>query len=338
MTVGETISDFVHAFHFLRPQWLLALPLLWGLALWLARRQRLVQDWAGLIDPQLLPTLRLAAGGRAATQPWPWLALAWTMAAIALSGPSWQRTQTDAYRAAPAWAIVLDLSPSMAASDLAPNRITRARYALEDILAAARDARVGLLVFSDEAYIVTPLTEDVTTVRALLPPLLPAILPSVGDHLAPALDQAEKLLDRAGTTDRRIVVLSDGFDDPAAAMTSAARISSRGISVSVVGVGTLAGAPVPDADGQFNQDAQGRPRLARLEVERLRQLAAVGGGQYADLAQLSELTAALQKSTQGTGGEVAAQGVGVAHWHDGGVWFLPLLLLLAAVLVRRGWL
>jgi len=338
MTAGEMISDFMHAFHFLRPQWLLALPLLWGLVFWLARRQRRLQDWAALIDPQLLPTLRLAAAGPAARQPWPWLALAWTLAAIALSGPSWQRTQTDAYRAAAAWVIVLDLSPSMAASDLAPNRITRARYALEDILAAARDARVALLVFSDEAYVVTPLTEDVATVKALLPPLLPEILPTVGDRLAPALDQAEKLLDQAGASDRRIVLLSDGFDDPAAAMKSAARIRSRGISLSVVGVGTVAGAPVPAADGQFSLDAQGRPRLARLDVERLRQLAAVGGGQYADLAQLSALTVALQSSTQGPGGERSAQGIALAHWHDGGVWFLPLLLLLAAVLLRRGWL
>ncbi len=338
MTGGEMISDFVHAFHFLRPQWLLALPLLWGLVLWLARRQQLVQDWAGLIDAQLLPALRLATGGRPATRPWPWLALAWTLAAIALSGPTWQRLQSDAYRAPAAWVLVLDLSPSMAAADLAPNRITRARYALEDILASAHDARVGLVVFSDEAYTVTPLTEDVATARALLPPLQPEILPSTGDHLAPALDQAEKLLAQAAASDRRILVVSDGFDDPAAAMTSAAKIRARGVALSVVGVGTAGGAPVPGADGHFSHDAQGRAQLARLDVERLQQLAAVGGGQYADLARLPELTAALQKSTEHVRGDVSASGVEVAHWHDAGVWFLPVLLLLAAVLARRGWL
>ncbi|MCB1930902.1 MAG: VWA domain-containing protein [Candidatus Accumulibacter sp.] len=332
------IGDFVHTFHFLRPQWLLTLPLLWGLVLWLARRRQLVQEWSGLIDPQLLPTLRLAAAGGAGMRPWPWLALAWTLAAIALSGPSWQRMEGNAYRASPAWVIVLDLSPSMLASDLAPNRITRARYALEDTLAAARDARVGLVVFSDEAYAVTPLTEDVTTVRALLPPLLPEILPSAGDHLAPALDEAERLLAHAGATDRRIVILSDGFADPAAAMAAAARIRSRGIELSVVGVGTAGGAPLPDADGHFSHDAQGSAQLARLDVERLRQLAAVGGGQYVDLARLPELNAALQKSGERLAGDSLAKGVEVADWHDGGVWLLPVLLLLAGALARRGWL
>ncbi|WP_291993065.1 VWA domain-containing protein [Candidatus Accumulibacter sp. ACC003] len=338
MTGGETISDFVHALHFLRPQWLLALPLLWGMVLWLARRQQQLRDWAGLIDPQLLPKLRLATAGRAARSPWPWLALGWTLAAIALSGPSWQRLQTRAYDAPAAWVMVLDLSPSMTASDLAPNRITRARYALEDILASAHDARVALVVFSDEAYAVTPLTNDVTTVRALLPPLQPEILPSVGDHLAPALDEAEKLLDQPGLTDRRIVLVSDGFADPAAAMAAAARIRAHGITLSVVGVGTPGGAPLPDVDGHFSHDAQGHAQVTRLDVERLRQLAAIGGGHYADLAQLPELTAALQKSTQRVHGESSTDGVEIADWHDGGVWLLPVLLLVAAFLARRGWL
>ena len=156
----------MHAFHFLRPQWLLAVPLFWALVLWLARRRRYDGDWSRFIDAQLLPALRLDAVGRAGMRPWPWLALAWSLAALALSGPSWQRIQTAAYRSPAAWVFVLDLSPSMSATDVEPNRVTRARYALDDLLGAARDARVALIVFSDEAYVVTPLTQDVATVRA----------------------------------------------------------------------------------------------------------------------------------------------------------------------------
>ncbi|WP_312632366.1 vWA domain-containing protein, partial [Mammaliicoccus sciuri] len=86
--------------------------------------------------------------------------------------------------------VVLDLSPSMAAADLQPDRVTRARYAIDDLLGAARDARVGLVAFSDEPYTVSPLTDDVATVRALSQPLAPGIMPSAGDQLAPALRQA----------------------------------------------------------------------------------------------------------------------------------------------------
>ena len=144
---------------------------------------------------------------------------------LALAGPSWQQDNAQAYRAPAAWVLVLDLSPSMEASDLSPNRVTRACYALDDILSAARDARVGMVAFSDEPYTVTPLTQDVATVRALMPSLAPEMMPSAGDHLAPALVQAQQLLSASGARDKRIVVVTDGFDDPAAALRTAAAIT-----------------------------------------------------------------------------------------------------------------
>jgi len=333
-----TPGAFLQAFHFLRPQWLVLVPLLWAVTLWLARRRQRSQDWSRLIDPQLLPALRLAVGGRAGMRPWPWLALTWTLAAIALAGPSWQRLQTAGYRGSAAWVLVLDLSPSMAATDLAPDRVTRARYALDDILGSARDARVGLVVFGDEPFTVTPLTEDVATVRALLPPLAPDIMPSAGDHLAAALDQAAKLAGQVDAKDRRVIVLTDGFDDPAAAMSAAAAIKSRGIDLTIVGVGTPGGAPLRSANGHFAQDDHGRAQLARLDVDRLRQLATAGGGRYLDIAQVSALANDWQTSAGSAGGATAAPGIDVAHWRDAGVWLLPPLLLLAALFARRGWL
>ena len=328
----------MESFHFLRPVWLLALPLLWGLAWWLARRGSCDGDWTRLIDPDLLPDLRLAAAGNGAWSPWPWLALAWSLAALALAGPAWEHDAAPAWRAPGAWVLVLDLSPSMAAADLAPNRVTRARYAIDDLLAAARDARVGLVVFSDEAYTVTPLTDDVATVRAMLPPLAPDIMPSRGDNLAPALEQAVRLLDRAGQRDGKVVVLSDGFADPAAAFDTAQRLRNQGATLDVVGIGSAGGAPVADPRGGFARDAQGQPLLARLEVDRLRQLAASGGGRYVDLAGLPGLIAGLQSGSLLAGGVTAAAGIEVEHWRDAGVWLLPGLLLLVAVLARRGWL
>ncbi len=333
-----TPGAFLQAFHFLRPQWLALVPLLWAVTLWLARRRQQSRDWSRLIDPQLLPALRLEAGGPVGMRPWPWLAVAWTLAAIALAGPSWQRLQTAAYRGSAAWVLVLDLSPSMAATDLSPDRVTRARYALHDILGSARDARVGLVVFGDEPFTVTPLTEDIATVRALLPPLAPDLMPSAGDHLAPALEQAAKLAGQVDAKDRRVIVLTDGFDDPAAAMSAAAAIKSRGMDLTIVGVGTPGGAPLRGGNGHFAQDDQGRAQLARLDVDRLRQLAAAGGGRYVDVSQVPDLANEWQSSARSGGGAIAAPGIDVAHWRDAGVWLLPPLLLLAAVLARRGWL
>jgi Ca-activated chloride channel family protein len=333
------VSEFVHAFHFLRPLWLLALPALWLFAWWLKRKTSRDGDWSQLIDAELLQSLRLAGPEGRGSQPWPWLVPAWTLATLALAGPSWQRDEAPAFRAPAAWVIVLDLSPSMAATDVAPNRATRARYAIEDLLAAARDGRVGLVVFSEESYTVAPLTEDVATIRSLLSPLAPEIMPSAGDHLAPALDSAARLLEHAATRNRRVLVLSDGFDDPAAAFAAAGKLRSQRERVDVIGIGSHSGAPVTRAGGGFEQDAQGQPLLSRLDESALQQLAVSGGGNYFDLAALPSLVDQLQSTADPEyHAEAADADVKVSRWRDAGAWLLPLVLLFAAPLARRGWL
>jgi Ca-activated chloride channel family protein len=323
--------------HFTRPAWLLALPPLLALAVWLARRPAREGRWALLIDAELRPALCLAdAPAAPSMSPWPWLALAWTLAVLALAGPAWQHEPAAAWRAADAWVLVLDLSPSMNAADQPPSRVTRARYAIRDLLAAARDARVGLVVFSDEPYTVTPLTDDVATVRALLQPLAPDIMPSPGDHLAPALAQAGQLLDRAAVRGGHVVVLSDGFDDPAAALAAAGRLRERGATVDVVGLGTAAGAPVPLADGGFAHDSHGAPELARQDSALLQALARAGGGQRFDLAALPSLIDDLQAHSHAS--TTTATLLRPVRWRDAGAWLLPVLLLSAALLARRGWL
>lgn len=329
------------AFHFLRPAWLLALPLLWAAAAWLARRRARDGDWSALIDAELLAGLRLSEPGAAASappRPWRWLALAWTLAGLALAGPTWSHDAAPGYRAPAAWVIVLDLSPSMAAADLAPNRFTRARYAIDDLLAAAHDARVGLVVFGDEAFTVVPLTDDVQTIRALLPPLAPQILPAAGDRLAPALARAGTLLAGTAARNGHVIVLSDGFADPAAALQGAAALRDSGAKVDVVGIGTAGGAPVPAAEGGFVAGSGGRPQLARLDAPLLQQLATAGGGRYVDLAALPTLIASLDAAGGPQRAVAPGAPVAVGHWRDGGVWLLPALLLLAAALARRGWL
>jgi Ca-activated chloride channel family protein len=160
----------LQAFHFMHPLWLLAVPplLLWaGWSFW---RQRRSGGWGAVVDADLLPALRLQAQERASS---PWIP-------IVPFGPS-PRSRSrvprgSASRAARivrrrigSWCSIL--SPSMKVPDVAPDRATRARYAIDDILKAARDARVGLIAFAGEAHVVVPLTTDAATVRALLQPL-----------------------------------------------------------------------------------------------------------------------------------------------------------------------
>jgi Ca-activated chloride channel family protein len=308
------VTSQLGAFHFLHPLWLLALPPLLALAAWLTWRQRRDGAWAQVVDSPLLDALRLSEGRRGQS-PWPLIGVVWTLAVLALAGPSWQRLDTPAFRAPDAWVLVLDLSPSMSTTDLKPDRVTRARYAISDVLGAAKDARVALVVFASDAHTVTPLTTDVATIRALLQPLTPGLMPEAGDNLAPALEEAGRLL-RAGQSDHgHVMVLSDGFADPAQAFGAAKALHQQGVQVDVIGIGSEQGA-----------------------IDKLQRVAAAGAGEFVGLSQ----TASLVKTIQSEHDErLAAQSGGpggqVTIWRNGGVWLLPPLLLLAAWVARRGW-
>ena len=253
MALIAEVQAALARFHFERPGWLLAVPLLLALAAWLARRSAFGSGWSSLVDPPLLEALRLPESGMVTrASPWPWLALAWTLAVLALAGPTWQREPAAANSAPDGWVLVLDLSPSMLAADAAPNRVTRARYAIEDVLRAAQGARVGLVVFSAEAYTVTPLTDDVATVRGLTGPLAPGLMPSTGDKLGPALVMAQQLLERSSTRGGHVVVMTDGYADPTTwpprvdeRSSSCCAITSAGPSLSpVLGISPGASGPV----------------------------------------------------------------------------------------------
>jgi len=326
-------------FHFLHPAWLAALPVFWAFAAWRILRQRRDGGWARVIDPDLLPALRLSGAGGGGS-PWGLLVAAWTMAVLALAGMSWERDQSVGYHAPSDWILVMDLSPSMAATDVPPDRATRARYVISDFLNAAQDTRVALVVFAGEAHTVAPLTTDVETVRALLPPLAPNIMPESGDELAPALDEAARLIHTAAGSRAQVVILTDGIVDPARAMEAAQRLRSQGATVNVVGIGTQTGAPVPLKDG-FQQDPQGQSLLSKLPIDQLRRIAAAGGGRYVAESEANVLIDEFKQERSYRAREEnieSSTAQRVQSWRNDGIWLLPILLLSVALISRRGWL
>lgn len=323
--------------HFLHPAWLLlALPLLLFTG-WLRMRQSRAGAWSKVVDAELAAVLRLESG-RAASGPWLLFATLWTLSVLAIAGPAWQRLPSMGYRAPDDWVVVLDLSPSMTVADVSPDRVTRARFAIDDLLGAARDGRVALIAFAGEAHTVVPLTSDVATIRGLLPPLSPALMPESGDDLGPALAQAGQLLRQSGSRHASVIVLSDGFKDPSEALSAAQKLASQGAAVQVIGIGTADGAPLKDAKGEFTHDEQGRSVLAKLPIDELQRIAAAGHGQYWALDQLKQLIAALEERRESPlqeNGVATAQKV--ESWRNEGVWLMPPILLLALMFARRGW-
>lgn len=332
------LSDF-RDFHFLHPAWLLALPPLLALAFWSSRR-RAAHDgtWARVVDEHLLPALRLSGGGRGRS-PWILVCLAWTLAALALAAPTWEREPSPGYRTPAAWVVLLDLSPSMGAADLQPDRATRARFAISDLLSAAQDARVALVAFAGESYTVTPLTTDVATIRTLLQALSPTLMPEAGHQLTPALSEAWQLLKGGNAGNGQIIVVSDGFEDEQSALAAAASLAQQGIRVHVVGVGTESGAPERDASGEFVRNESGDIVVARMRSRELEQLAAAGRGRFVTLSGVPELIAALHAAPSRAMDDAQSRSdARVEAWRNDGVWLLPPLLALAALVARKGWI
>lgn len=328
----------LHLFHFLHPVWLLALPvLLLIFGSHALRGHGADSAWSRLIDAHLLPLLRLSGAGRGRS-PRLVMALAWTLAVLALAGPTWQRVTTPGYRAPGAWVVLLDLSPSMGAADVMPDRATRGRFAIADLLGAAEDARVALVAFAGEPYTVTPLTTDVATIRTLLQPLSPQLMPETGHELAPALLEASRLLRAANAARGQVIVLSDGFDDDDRAVATAADLERHGITIHVVGIGTTTGAPERDASGAFVRDERGDIVITRMQADQLQRLASAGGGRFFTLSGLPDLIATLRAApSPELDPGVSAPESRVASWRNEGIWLMPPLLLLAALLARRGW-
>jgi Ca-activated chloride channel family protein len=273
--------------------------------------------------------------------PLPWLLLCGTLIILAMSGPAWDRQPLPLARNSDAQVAVFDLSPSMGAADLKPDRLTRARFKLIDWLGRREDGQTGLVVFGGQAFAVAPLTDDARTLRHLAEVLEPNLMPVSGARADLGLRKALDLLEGGGVEGGEILLITDGINRRAEAMLPTLR--ERGVRLSVLAVGTTEGAPVAQPGGGFLTDRNGAIVLPRLDPSRLANLASRGGGRYAqlsadssDLDRLAGVDSARgsRDDDRRTGGDERQSD----YWRDRGPWLLLLALPFAALLFRRGWL
>jgi len=326
-------------FHFLRPLWLLGLPLGPLLAWSLWRRLQVGVQWREVCDPHLLPHLLVAPA--AARRKWPYwiVTAATTLTLLALAGPAWERLEQPVYRTLNARAVVLDLSRSMDAADYLPSRLTRARFKVVDILRRSRDRPVGLAVFAADGFIITPLTEDANTIISLLPAVDTDIMPAQGSRADLGLKAAARMLERGGARRGEVILITDGVKGQRAE-SEAAKLRAAGFRVSVLAAGTPEGAPIPVPSGGFFKSLGGGIVVAMTDYDALRAIARAGGGRFAtlgnddsDIDYLLSDTVALPLSLDMQAVERTSE-----IWRDRGPWLLLLVLPLAALAFRRGWL
>jgi Ca-activated chloride channel family protein len=320
------------ALHFIRPLWLFLLPLV-AILPWLWKRtRRPAGDWSRVCDPHLLRWLSVKQVTEQGRRGGAWLAaLALLIVILALAGPSWQKLPDTSFSARNARVIVLDLSRSMLAEDLRPNRLTRARFRLADLLASTEEGQVGLVSYAGDAYVVSPLTSDMNTIANLLPALRPDIIPVAGSRADIALDLAASLLERSGLSRGEVLLVTDSASSRDSA--KARELRDRGIITSILAAGTPEGAPIPSGGG-FVSDLAGNVVIARMDRADLRAVAGAGGGNYTELAA-AESAARLWLDQDGSEFTRRDDALG-ERWKDAGPWLVLLLLPLALAGFRRG--
>jgi len=329
----EAFSGFVEHFHFVRPYWLLAFFLIAFMNVKLHQCRIQQSSWRNVCDPLLLRALMLGPSSQDSKLPFVLLVCGWSLAIIALAGPTWSQTASTSFRTDASRVIILDLSRSMLTEDSKPNRFTRAKHKITDILNRPFSGETALIVFAYSDFVVTPLTQDVANIKALLPALSPNIMPAHGSRPQLALNRALHMLRTIKATQAQIIFISDATDAPAIAAAQA--IKAAGFGFAVLGVGTEAGGRIRVSDGQWLQH-NGKTVTTRLDRVSLRHLAIAGGGQYANLStDDSDIQYLLSASASSTPvmANAAAQ-----IWLEQSPWVLLLLLPVALCAFRRGWL
>ena len=340
LTLDSALNAW-QVFHFLRPWWFLGLApvaLIVGFYSW---HKHHAGNWATIINPELLPFLmqgKAPSDGLSIKSLITTLTLAWIICITSLAGPTWEQLPQPVHRQDSALITVFDLSPSMLAADLAPSRLVRGRYKLIDILKRRTEGVSGLVVYGGDAHTVSPLTEDSNTIVSLVPVLHPGLLPQYGSNVEDAIQVAVNLATSGGYQQADILLISDGVD-PSAISEITSIIKDKGeYRLSILGVGTENGAPIPLGSGGFVKDTRsGNVIIPKLNISDLRRLASANNGNYQTISNddrdIDNLLGAMESlfgdSTQQTDRSFDL-------WDDQGYLLALLLIPILLLTFRKG--
>lgn len=303
----------IATFHFLRPLWLLMIIPLFGLTLILWRQKPKLHAWSEVCDPHLLNHLiqKKEQGQRRGSLLYLIISLLFMILSIA--GPAWYKLPVATYKPIQPRILVLDMSENMMVNDLTPSRLSRAKFKLHDLFAHKDVGQFGLVVFTSEPFVVSPLTDDGQTISSLLASLTPDIMPVSGQNLYSALNEASTLIKQAGYNQGQILVMT--ADSPSSeSIALAKKLAESGISSSIMPV---------KADKNLNPLFQ--------------KFAQAGEGQLIKYtSDSSDLDQWLKSGN--TNKFTLSEDEDIPLWRDEGRWFLIPALLLLLPVFRRGWM
>jgi len=322
-------------FHFLRAGWILLIPISILIIFIFKRRMLTIGNWEKLIDKRLLPYVMSRRQLSDNQYKWWLISLISVLSIIALAGPTWERIEQPSFRTDQSLVIALDLSRSMNAQDITPNRLTRAKLKILDILERRQGAQVALIVYSANAFTVTPLTSDTDTIIALINSIDTSIMPSRGSYPALAIDKGLQLLNQASVSNGEIILVTDG-GITSDSFSSAQKLRDEGYRLSALGIGSMNGAPIPKETGGFITDSTGQITISRLEVDDLKDLVEIGGGSYTSITSndqdIDTLLSGVYSAVRESDNSVTTD-----QWREFGPWILLIVVPFGSLLFRKGW-
>lgn len=325
-------------FHFIRPEWfyaLLPLALLWVALRLLKRRQ---SGWQSVIAKHLYQHMITGKATTKGAPPFWLLALGWLIGVTALAGPTWEQLPQPVFQVKAGHVVVMDMSLSLRATDVTPDRLTRAKYKAVDLVNAIDEGDMGLVAYAGDAFVISPLTEDAATLTTLLPSLSPEIMPVPGSNPLRGLEVAADLLTNAGYQEGTLYWVTDGVE---LQEMKAIRdfIASIPFQVDVLAVGTEQGAPIKLASGELMKQTNGAIVIPKLRTSNLVTLSRASGGQFTEITpdetDIKRLTDDNKGMSAADKQEDKKENTG-DQWKEAGPYLVLLLLPFAAYAFRRG--
>jgi Ca-activated chloride channel family protein len=257
--------------------------------------------------------------------------IAFALGCIALANPRKPEEGLQQVRKGIDIMIALDVSNSMLAADLQPNRLLQAKGLIEQLIQKSGDDRIGLVLFAGSAFVQMPLTYDHNAAQLFATAATPAVIRAQGTAIGEALEKCENAFDPQSERFKAVVLISDGETHDESALQKAKQLAGKGIMINTVGVGSPEGATILDtAANTAKRDASGNIIVSRLNENLLQQIASTTNGAYIHLTDpsqaVSQLTAQLSQIEKKALGD-ATQFIYKSYY----IWFaLPMLFLLLA--------
>ncbi|WP_346993551.1 VWA domain-containing protein [Alteromonas gracilis] len=325
-------------FHFLRPVWFIALIPLAILWLWLKRTSANQSGWQSVIPMHLYQHMIIGKAEKGKRPPLWLLSVVWLLCVFSLAGPTFERLPQPVYQLKAGHVIVLDMSLSMRATDMTPDRLTRAKYKAIDLVNAIGEGEMGLVAYAGDAFVISPLTEDAGNITALLPSLSPEIMPVPGSDPLLGIESAASLLSNAGYNNGMIYWITDGieFDQQKELQEY---VSYLPYTVNALTIGTRQGAPIRQLSGELLKDSSGSIVIPKLNNSAVRGVVKSSGGRFEtftanddDINALASLSLEQRNSSEDND-ENASEG---DQWKELGPYLLLMVLPFAAIAFRKG--